>query len=59
MDELIFEGIAFNRSLCSKMSKKEFISRHESLFPDRDKEEREKLLSDIYLQLKPAAKAAE
>ena len=46
-------GVSFNEELCLKMSKKEFVKSHvDSLYLDRSKEDREKLLDFAYDKMK-------
>lgn len=47
--EVKVNGISFNAELCRKMKKKEFVEHHEkSFFLDKSKEDRCKILEDIY-----------
>ncbi|MDD6210511.1 MAG: hypothetical protein PUB21_07905 [Bacteroidales bacterium] len=50
---VVFEGVSFNKALCSKMTQKEFIDAHrETFFTDRPKPERERLLTDAFQIIK-------
>lgn len=51
--EVMMNGVSFNRELCSKMSKKQFLEAHEKVFfLDRSVEDRRKILSDVYSIIK-------
>lgn len=51
--EVVMNGVSFNRDLCSKMTKKQFLEAHEkTYFLDRNIEDRRKILTDVYSVIK-------
>lgn len=51
--EVVMNGVSFNRDICSKMTRKQFLAAHENVFfLDRDIEDRRKILMDVYSIIK-------
>lgn len=60
MNELIFEGVAFIKAECRKLSREEFIDSHIDVFwPDRKEATRRKMLGKAYDLIVPPVKADE
>ena len=51
--EVVMNGVSFNRDLCSKMTKKQFLeNKKKTYFLDRNIEDRRKILTDVYSIIK-------
>ena len=51
--EVIMNGVSFNRELCAKMTRMQFLEAHENTyFLDRNIEDRRKILTDVYSIIK-------